>query len=64
MFLNKRQLATILAGLRQWQIELGEMSDDDRADVLDGPMSIATDGGTLCPLTPGEIERLCDMLNE
>jgi hypothetical protein len=53
-----RELATILAALRYWQ---GELSDNDGVDALEN--DIATDGGTLKPLTVEEIGALCERLN-
>lgn len=53
--MNTRQLATTLAALRYWQRmdpEVGSLPEID----------IATDGGTVTPLTPDEIDELCEQL--
>lgn len=52
---NPRELATVLAALRYWQRE-GLMSAGHEQDV-------ATDGGTLQPLSADEIDTLCEELN-
>lgn len=52
-----RELSTVLAALRYWQLHLtGEAPGDD----FD---SIASDGGTHVPLTADEIDGLCERLN-
>lgn len=50
-----RELATVLAALRYWQRE-GLMSAGHEVDIASG-------GGTLAPLTAGEIDTLCERLN-
>lgn len=55
--LSNRELATILAALRYWQ---GMQLEDVRAFDCE---TIATDGGTLEPLEPEEIDALCERLN-
>lgn len=54
--LDSRELATVLAALRRWQV------------VLDGPAQprewdIATNEGTVEPLNELEIDALCERLN-
>jgi hypothetical protein len=56
--LNDRELATVLAALREWQgILAGREPDGDYIDA------IASDGRRLQPLTPAEIDELCERLN-
>lgn len=55
--LNERELATVLAALRYYQNDLR----DDGAAFAHG--DIATDGGTLQPLSADEIDALCERLN-
>lgn len=52
--LDARQVAAIMAGLRLYQsVEV----------VPEDILSIATDGETLLPLESGEIDELCEELN-
>ena len=57
---NRRQLATILAALRFHQDE-NLRSGPAIADTVIA--DIASDGGTLKPLTAAEIDALCRRLN-
>lgn len=54
-----RQVATILAALRAYQSDMkgGTFTDTDAI------CCIATNGYTLEPLTPEEIDTLCERLN-
>lgn len=55
--LTPRELATMLAALRYWQYkQTGEAPDDDFDDI-------ASDGGTIIPLEPEEVDELCEKLN-
>ncbi len=58
MDLSDRELATVLAALREWQ---GILAGEEPAakEVND----IASDGGRLQPLTVEEIGDLCERLN-
>lgn len=51
--LSGRELATALAALRSWQ----------RTGGFAPEMEVATDGGTLKPLSSKEIDALCEKLN-
>jgi hypothetical protein len=53
--LTAREFTTVLAALRHWQRGLPES-----AEVYE---DIATDGGSLEPLTVAEIDELCMRLN-
>lgn len=53
---DRWELATILAALRYWQRE--GLRGDPKAEL-----DIASDGQTLTPMTPEEIDRLCARLN-
>ena len=56
-----RETATILAALRAYQrLVLNGASTFSSYAVSD----IATDGGTLAPLTNAEIDALCERLNQ
>jgi len=56
--LSDRELATILAALREWQgILAGNEPAEEEVDA------IASDGGRFLPLTPEEIDDLCERLN-
>lgn len=59
--LTERELATTLAALRYWQRHGARqmLTSRNRLDVDD----VATDGGTLEPLTVSEIDSLCERLN-
>lgn len=53
--MTKRELGTVLAALRWWQLTLGE------APIwID---EIATDSGEFEPLSVAEIDDLCERLN-
>jgi len=54
--LDLRQKATVLAAMRLWQW-CGEFASSDIR-------AIATDGGNLRPLVAGEIDELCERINE
>lgn len=54
--LKKRERDTVLAALRYWR--RCEYIREDLAEY-----DIATDGGTLRPLTNPEIDDLCERLN-
>jgi hypothetical protein len=54
---SDREVSTMLAALRYWQLRLtGETVDDDFDDI-------ATNGGTLEPLEAHEVDDLCDTIN-
>lgn len=53
---DRRELATILAGLRFWQRHCG-------TGHIEPEMDVASDGDTLDPLTLSEIDSLCERLN-
>lgn len=56
--LSDRELATVLAALREWQgILVGNEPAEEEVDA------IASDGGRFLPLTPPEIADLCERLN-
>lgn len=55
--LARRENATILAALRFWQREAVGVMDEFPED------DIASDNGTLVPLTRAEIDRLCEQIN-
>jgi hypothetical protein len=56
--LTDRELATILAALREWQgVLVGREPAEEDVNA------IASDGGRFPPLTPGEIDALCERLN-
>lgn len=61
MKLNARELATVLAASRYWQRKLTK----DQIEILasDEWQIIATDGDTVDPLNPAEIDDLCKRLN-
>lgn len=54
--MNERQLATTLAALRAYQSEIALGRGPSHEDI-------ATDGGRLAPLSPREIDDLCQKLN-
>jgi hypothetical protein len=54
--LNRREIATLLAALRYWQATPYRFDRGLQADI-------ATDHGTLTPLTADEIGDLCERLN-
>lgn len=54
--LDDAEHATILAALRYWQAQDDQMIDDDLANI-------ASNGGTVQPLTAGEIDALCERIN-
>jgi hypothetical protein len=58
MKLTFRELSTVLAALRLYQ---GSM--DDSAQVTSVLRDIASDDGRIEPLTPDEIDRLCEEMN-
>ena len=58
MNLRERELATVLAALRGRQHRLDHEAEDGFS-VDD----VATDGGRIEPLTPQEIDALCERLN-
>jgi len=60
MSLNRRELATILAALRFHQ---DENLQGQRVIADLAIRAIATDGGTLKPLSSREIDALCARLN-
>lgn len=54
---DKRILSTLLAALRYWQLrQTGESPGDDYDDI-------ATDCGAVAPLSPDEVDELCDRIN-
>ena len=55
--MNKRELGTVLAALRLWQEHYGSCAKV--AHWVD----IATDDGKFEPLSPKEIDGLCEKLN-
>lgn len=57
MKLTEREVATMLAALRYWQLrQTGEAPDNDYDDI-------ASDGGKLSPLPPEEVDELCEKIN-
>lgn len=56
--MTTRELSTVLAALRLWQC--GDAIGDDGSPYLE---AIASNGGTLKPLSNEEIDRLCETLN-
>ncbi|MFC1805485.1 hypothetical protein ACFL09_00705 [Planctomycetota bacterium] len=58
--ISKRELATILAALRFHQAENLQSTDEIADDAI---RDIATDSGMLEPLSPDEIDELCEQLN-
>jgi hypothetical protein len=54
--MNDRELATVLAALRYWQTDLEQYGTDDLIDAA-GHFAEHT------PLTPDEIDELCERLN-
>ena len=56
--LTERELATILAALREWQ---GILAGTEPAE--EEINAIASDHGRFAPLTPEEIDDLCERLN-
>jgi hypothetical protein len=58
--LNRRELATVLAALRYHQDENLQAGPEIAALAI---RDIATDGGTLRPLSAAEIDALCQKLN-
>lgn len=60
MDLNVRELSTVLAALRTWQI-VRNMDVTD--SIMEPVLNIATNCGTCTPLTDGEIDDLCEWIN-
>ena len=58
--LGGRELAAVLAALRMLQGEM-EAEANDGNQFLAG--DVLTDGGTLDPMTPNEIDALCERIN-
>jgi hypothetical protein len=62
--LNERSLSTILAALRFYQ---DEFQPDYRASNAQGAQhpiwEVATNCGTVKPLSSGEIDTLCEIIN-
>ena len=58
MKLDVREMATVLAALRQWQQIL--LGSEPEAEWME---DIASAGGTVTPLTSEEIDGLCLKLN-
>jgi hypothetical protein len=56
---NKRETATLLAALRFWQQAVEHVGIQDLDEY-----SIATDEGTVDPLSTLEIDELCDRINQ
>lgn len=56
--LTERERATILAALREWQ---GILAGKEPAE--EDVNAIASDGGRFEPLTPAEIDDLCEHFN-
>jgi hypothetical protein len=52
---DRRQLSTIFAALRHWQ-RVGMIDDTPEWDI-------ATDGGSLEPMSVDEIDGLCEEIN-
>lgn len=55
MRLTKQETATVLAALRYWQRE-GLISSGHEIDI-------ATDGGTIEPMSKDDIDELCERIN-
>ena len=62
---DQRELAAVLAALRFWRHRLREFLDDDERALLEeiATEEIATEAGTVEPLTPKEADQLCQRLN-
>jgi hypothetical protein len=60
---NVRELGTILAALRFYQLQVYGSDCSEAADLEDA-QTIACDDGTIDPLTASEIDALCERLNE
>jgi len=63
--MNERETAAILAGLRLYQIQRGGKLAHfgqplDAAEAAEG---IASSGGTLEPMTPEDVDELCERIN-
>lgn len=68
IFLDGRELATVLAALRYWQRTRPQGTTNtlygkDLSDAALMEGDIATDGGSLKPLAANEIDSLCERLN-
>ena len=67
MKLNYAELSTILAALRYWQrtrlAQKTKMWDGGAGTAWKAEQDIATDGGTLTPLSVDQIDSLCERLN-
>jgi hypothetical protein len=61
MQLDNRQTATMLASLRLYQAIANGVSPVEALLIVD---EVATDCGQLEPLTPEEIDALCEQLNQ
>ena len=60
MLQNERELATVLAALRNWQMELSQMSQDEIDDMGGDCHFEGVEGGGL---DADEIDSLCERLN-
>ena len=60
MDFTQRELATVLASLRNWQMELSEMSKSDIEGLKDCTPFQGIEGGGL---NGAEIDDLCERLN-
>ena len=66
MKLTDRELATVLAALRFWQAEMVNAYESCEADDWPSSIPVVDKGGHFRehkPLTPDEIDGLCERLN-
>ena len=61
-FLHRRELATILAALRLWQVDVTQSENWPELPVDFG--AIASDNDTVVPMDSAEIDKLCERLNQ
>lgn len=62
---SSRERDTILAALRLWQHTQEDSITfvNGAEDMMDEIIEIANNGGTVEPLTPGEVDALCERIN-
>lgn len=58
LFMDRREIGTVLAALKWYQSELGV-----EGDLTKSVKEIASDYDTLIPLTSKEIDDLCERIN-
>jgi hypothetical protein len=61
MKLNKRETATVLAALRHWQSALQSGAPWPKTQDF---MDIASDGFTIKAMSPKEIDKLAEKINQ